>query len=79
MSVLRRLLVSPTGCAHTPVCRRVPITAETGGWGEIPLGDITTTTAEIAAGHLVESVRPLRHTPGPMAARICPECLAAFE
>ena len=70
----RRFLVSPDGVAHDPLCRRVPVTAESHGWGE--LSKVADALLLLHAGHSVESVR--RGTlPGPEATTLCGTCMSA--
>ena len=73
MRATRRLLVSPGGWAHLPNCHRVPVTAETRGWGEIT---VRRNFAALTDGRAVHSTHPGRLTPGPTARHACPICLA---
>ena len=71
----RRLLVSPDGTVHDPVCRRVPATAESRGWGE--LANVEHAISRLLSGQSIDSTRR-GVLPGPKASSLCSNCLASI-
>ena len=65
----------PTAPHTTPVCRRVPATAESRGWGE--LTEVDQAVARLRAGGTVDSIRR-GVLPGPEASGLCRHCVAGI-